>query len=49
MDNRVREWLVVRTRNTQCKDKRMSILAFFDVILDDFRDDHPSPIATHSL
>ena len=24
----VREWLVVRTRNTQCKDKRMSILAF---------------------
>lgn len=28
MDKRVREWLVVRTRNTQCKDKRMSILAF---------------------
>lgn len=27
MDKRVREWLVVRTRNTKSKDKRMSILA----------------------
>lgn len=28
MDKRVREWLVVSTRNTKCKDKKMSILAF---------------------
>ena len=28
MDKWVREWLVVRTRSTQCKGKRMSILAF---------------------